>query len=109
MNQKLSASRRDEVAKIVPKLVECGRDVLFGDIWERPELSKRDRSLATLAVLITTSRPDQLKLHLAKGLENGLSRVEIGELITHLAFYAGWPSAMAAAHLAREVFEQVPE
>jgi 4-carboxymuconolactone decarboxylase len=105
----LSASRRDEVQKIVPKLVQCGKEVLYGDIWERPELSKRDRSLATLAVLISTSRPDQLKLHVAKGLENGLTRTEIGELITHLAFYVGWPSAMTAAHLVREVFEQIPE
>lgn len=99
-----SQSRRNEVKHIAPKLVECGQQVLFGDIWERKELSKRDRSLATIAVLVTSYRPDQLRLHLAKGLENGLTQQEIGELITHLAFYAGWPSAMAAAHIAKEVF-----
>ncbi len=102
-----SKSRRDQVATVVPKLVECGREILYGDIWERSQLSKRDRSLATIAVLVTNYRPDQLRLHLAKGLENGLTQEEIGELITHLAFYAGWPSAMTAAHLAKDVFAEI--
>src|SRR5690554_4279239 len=91
------SAKRERLRTTVPKLIECAENVLYGDIWERPELSKRDRSMITIAALITSYRPDQLKVHITRGLENGLTRIEIGELITHLAFYSGWASAMSAA------------
>jgi len=78
--------------------------VLFGDVWERPGLSKRDRSLATVSALVAMNRPDQLRSHLALARENGLTQEELIEAITHLAFYAGWPSAVSAVSVAKEVF-----
>lgn len=89
-----------------PKLAEVTDNVLYGDIWERPELSKRDRSLVTVAALIAMNRPDQLRSHLVKARENGLTQAEVVEAITHLAFYAGWPNAVNAIAVAREVFGQ---
>ena len=80
--------------------------MLYGDIWERPGLSKRDRSLVTVAALIAMNRPDQLRSHLRIARENGLTQEELIEAITHLAFYAGWPSAVTAVGVAREVFER---
>jgi 4-carboxymuconolactone decarboxylase len=88
-----------------PKLLELTDTVLFGDVWERPELSKRDRSLVTISALIALNRPDQLRRHLQRARDNGLTRDEIVETITHLAFYAGWPSAMTAVMIAKELFE----
>lgn len=87
-----------------PKLAELTDTVLFGDVWERSELSKRDRSLVTVAALVAMSRPDQLRAHLALALTNGVTEAEIAETITHLAFYAGWPSAVSAVAIAKEVF-----
>ena len=75
-----------------PKLVELTDGVLFDDVWERPELSKRDRSLITVAALVALNRPDQLRFHLARAVENGVKQQELIEAITHLAFYAGWPA-----------------
>ena len=89
-----------------PKLVELTDRVLFGDVWERPQLSKRDRSLATVSALIAMNRPDQLRFHLNKALENGLKKEELIEVITHLAFYSGWPNAMSAIMTAKEVFSK---
>ncbi|WP_035056473.1 (R)-mandelonitrile lyase [Andreprevotia chitinilytica] len=89
---------------VAPKLAELTDQVLFGDVWERPGLSKRDRSLATVSALIAMNRPDQLRSHIALALQNGLTRQELSELITHLAFYAGWPSAATGATAAKEVF-----
>jgi 4-carboxymuconolactone decarboxylase len=89
-----------------PKLVELTDNVLFGDVWERPELSKRDRSLVTVAALIAMNRPDQLRSHLARARENGVTQEELIEAITHLAFYSGWPNAMTAITVAKEVFQQ---
>jgi 4-carboxymuconolactone decarboxylase len=80
--------------------------VLFGDVWERPGLSKRDRSLATVAALVALHRPAQLRFHLDYGLQNGLSKEELIEVITHLAFYAGWPNAMSAIQVAKEVLSK---
>lgn len=87
-----------------PKLAELTDTVLFGDVWERSELSKRDRSLVTVAALIALNRPDQLRSHLALARTNGVTEAEIAETITHLAFYAGWPSAVSAVAIAKEVF-----
>jgi 4-carboxymuconolactone decarboxylase len=91
---------------IVPKFAELTDTVLFGDVWERPALSKRDRSLITVAVLTALYRTEQIRGHVGRALDNGLSRDEIGELITHVAFYAGWPTAVNAAQVAQQVFDQ---
>jgi 4-carboxymuconolactone decarboxylase len=88
-----------------PKLVSLTDDVLFGDIWERKELTPRDRSLITVAALITGGSSEQLPFHLNKAKENGLTETELKEVITHLAFYAGWPKAMSAITVAKQVFE----
>lgn len=85
------------------KLGELTNDVLFGDIWERSELSKRDRSLITVAALVSLYRQDQLAFHLAKALENGVTRAELIEAITHLAFYSGWPTAYTAIRFLEEI------
>ena len=89
-----------------PKLAELTTDVLFGDIWERTELSKRDRSLIVVAALTALYRTDQLRGHIGRALDNGVTREEIGEVITHLAFYAGWPCAVNAASVATQVFAE---
>ena len=89
-----------------PKLVQLTDDVLFGDVWERKELSKRDRSLITVAALVALNRPDQLRFHLGRAVENGAQEQELVEAITHLAFYAGWPSAMSAMTIAKEIFSK---
>jgi 4-carboxymuconolactone decarboxylase len=94
------------IGEFAPKLAEITDDVLYGDVWERPELSKRDRSLATVAALIALNRPDQLRSHLSIALKNGVTQEELIETITHLAFYAGWPNAVTAIGVAREVFGQ---
>jgi 4-carboxymuconolactone decarboxylase len=89
-----------------PKLAELTDNVLYGDIWERPGLSKRDRSLVTISALIALNRPDQLRSHIKVGLQNGLTKDEIVETITHMAFYSGWPSAVSAVAVAKEVFAE---
>lgn len=94
------------IGDFAPKLVDLTDRVLFGDVWERPELSKRDRSFATVAALIALNRPDQLRFHLSKAVENGVKKEELIELITHLAFYSGWPNAMTAIMIAKEVFSK---
>jgi 4-carboxymuconolactone decarboxylase len=91
---------------IAPKFAQLTDEVLFGDVWSRPGLSPRDRSLITVSALIAMNRPDQLRGHLARARENGLSDAELIEATTHLAFYAGWPSAVTAIGVAREVFKQ---
>jgi 4-carboxymuconolactone decarboxylase len=97
------------VGDFAPKLVELTDEVLFGDVWERPGLSKRDRSLITVAALVSLYRTDQMAFHLARALENGVTKDELIEAITHLAFYAGWPSAMTGILTAKSVFEQNAE
>lgn len=103
--QPSAPTARDVVRQVAPKLIDLSEKVLFGDVWERPGLSKRDRSLITVAALTAMYRTDQLPGHLERALANGVTREEIGELITHLAFYAGWPSAMTAGQIARRVFD----
>ena len=106
--------RRDEPASaaakllgaFAPKLVQLTEDVLFADVWERKELSKRDRSLITVAALVALNRPDQLRFHLGRAVENGVRAEELMETITHLAFYSGWPNAMTAMTIAREHFSK---
>jgi 4-carboxymuconolactone decarboxylase len=101
-NEQTPAQRA--IGDFAPKLVELTDEVLFGDIWERPELSPRDRSLITCAALITNGSTEQLHGHLARAKANGLTETELKEAIIHLAFYAGWPRAMSAITVAKEVF-----
>lgn len=89
-----------------PKLAELTDGVLYSDIWERPEISKRDRSLVTITALIALNRPDQLRSHIRLGLQNGLTKEEIVETITHMAFYSGWPSGVSAVAVAKDVFAE---
>ena len=98
------SASRDAVRDVVPKLVEISETVLFGDVWERPGLSKRDRSMITVASLVAMNRTEQLRGHLQRALDNGVTKDEISELITHMAFYAGWPCAMSGALVAKEIF-----
>ena len=97
---------RSAMSEVSPKLAELTADVLFGDVWERPELSKRDRSLITVATLVALYRTDQLRGHIRRALGNGVTKEEIGELINHIAFYAGWPTAANAVQVAKEVFDE---
>ena len=94
------------IGDFAPKLAELTDNVLYRDVWERPELSKRDRSLVTVAALIAMNRPEQLRSNLVKARENGVKQEEVVETITHLAFYAGWPNAVTAIAVAKEVFEK---
>src|SRR3954465_11082616 len=87
-----------------PALVGFTDDVLFGDVWKRPDLSPKERSLVTVAALTTSGNTDQLVSHLDYAKQNGNSEAELIEAITHLAFYAGWPKAMAAMIVAKRVF-----
>ena len=93
-------------ADVAPALAGYTDAILFGEVWERPGLSKRDRSLITVAALVALYRTNELPGHLKRALDNGVSRDELVELITHLAFYAGWPAAATAVAIARRVFEE---
>jgi 4-carboxymuconolactone decarboxylase len=94
------------IGDFAPKLVSLTDDVLFGDVWARTELSPRDRSLVTVAALITGGNTEQLGGHLDRARRNGLTEDELKEVIIHLAFYAGWPRAMSAVRVAKHVFER---
>jgi 4-carboxymuconolactone decarboxylase len=94
---------------VAPGLVQYTTDVLFRDLWLRPALAPRDRSLVTISALIANGQAAQLTSHLNLGLDNGLTQAEAGEVITHLAFYVGWPNAFSAVSVAKEVFEKRPK
>ena len=96
---------RKRFGGIAPALDDYTDRVLFGDVWERPGLSKRDRSLITVATLVALYRTNELPFHLKKALDHGISRDELIELMTHLAFYSGWPTAASALAVAKRVFE----
>ncbi|MGH2549287.1 MAG: carboxymuconolactone decarboxylase family protein [Thermomicrobiales bacterium] len=93
------------LGNFAPKLVELTDTVVFGDVWERPGLSKRDRSLITVAALVALYRANELPIHLNRAVANGVTQDELIEAITHLAFYAGWPCGMSAMTIAKSVFE----
>ena len=95
---------RDNIRATAPKLIKLTEEVIYDDMWEREELSKRDRSLITLSALIAMGRERQLTGDLNRALDNGVTREEIIETITHLAFYSGFPTAITAATIAKEVF-----
>ena len=105
MSREPSGAER-KFGDFAPKLVQLTDDVLFADVWERKELSKRDRSLITVAALVALNRPDQLRFHLGRAVENGVKEQELVETITHLAFYSGWPNAMSAMTIAKELFSK---
>jgi 4-carboxymuconolactone decarboxylase len=100
------AHKKPTVYEFIPKLGQLRNDVLFGDVWEDPALSKRDRSLATVAILAALYRTDEMRGHMRRALENGVTEAELKGLITHVAFYAGWPCAVNAGRVAVEVFGQ---
>lgn len=87
-----------------PALVHFTDNVLFGEVWTRPQLSPRDRSLITVAALTAGGNAEQLTFHLQHAKDNGVSEEELIEAITHLAFYAGWPKAFSAMAVAKQVF-----
>lgn len=99
-------AHKSPFADVAPALADYTDDVLFGDVWKRPGLSPRDRSLITVVCLISLYRTNELPFHLKRALENGITRDELAEVITHLAFYAGWPPASTAVRIARKVFEE---
>lgn len=106
MPEEIVAPQREALREFAPQLVKYTEEVIFGDLWEREELSRRDRSLVTITALVALGRAEQLPIHLKRGLNNGLTKEEIIEAITHLAFYSGWPTAMSAATIAKREFEQ---
>jgi 4-carboxymuconolactone decarboxylase len=97
---------KSPLAEFAPKLVELTEKVLFADVWERPQLSKRDRSLITCAALVALGKTEQMNFHFPRALENGVTEQELVELITHLAFYAGWPAAISAATKAKDLLKR---
>lgn len=88
------SAAQQAIGDVAPKLADLTDEVLFGDVWEREGLSKRDRSLVTVSALAALYRGDQLDFHLGFAMDNGLTEAELAEALTHLAFYAGWPNAM---------------
>ena len=102
-NEEPSSAQR-LLGDFAPALVGFTDDVLFGEVWKRTELSPKERSLVTVAALTTSGNTDQLVFHLDYAKQNGNSEEELIEAITHLAFYAGWPKAMAAMTIAKRVF-----
>jgi len=103
MNEKRSVLP-GALGTFAPKLVELTDDVLFGDVWAREPLGRRERSLITVAALVALNRPEQLRFHLGLAIRNGLTQEELVEALTHLAFYAGWPLAINALLTAQELF-----
>ena len=99
---------RNPFTDIAPALADYTERVLFGDVWQRPGLTPRARSLITGAALVALYRTNELPVHLRKAMQNGVSRAELIELITHLAFYSGWPTANTAVSIARQLFDQTP-
>jgi len=98
----------EQFGQITPSLVQYTTDVLFRDLWLRPELAPRDRSLVTVSALVATGQVAQITYHLNRAMDNGLTREEAGEVLGHLAFYAGWPNAFSAAPIVKDVIEKRP-
>ncbi len=101
----MAQSGKMTVYELIPQLGKLRDEVLFGDVWEQPELTKRDRSLITVAVLTALYRTEELSGHMRRALDNGVTQDELRGLITHLAFYAGWPTAVNAGRVALEIFD----
>jgi 4-carboxymuconolactone decarboxylase len=103
-----SARTASPFGDIAPALAKITDEVLFGEVWDRPGLSARDRSLVTVASLISLYRVNELPFHLRRALDNGVTRQELAELVTHLAFYSGWPTASTAIGVLRQVLAETP-
>jgi 4-carboxymuconolactone decarboxylase len=101
-----AATVERQFGKVAPALVQCTTDILFRDLWLRPDLAPRDRSLVTVSALIASGQVAQVPFHLNRAMDNGLTQAQAAEVITHLAFYAGWPNAMSALPVAKDVFEK---
>ncbi len=107
MSGKKPDAARKAFGHIAPKFAEITDEVLFGDVWERSELSPRDRSLITVTTLIALYRTNEMPYHMKRALQNGVTKEELVEMITHIAFYAGWPVANTAIAAAQRVFDEV--
>ncbi|MBY6089079.1 carboxymuconolactone decarboxylase family protein [Maritimibacter alkaliphilus] len=109
LNEEAEAAREETVqsnfANVSPGVVATTRDILFNDLWLRPDLAPRDRSLVTVAALIAAGQPEQMTFHLNRAMDNGLTQEEAGAMLSHLAFYAGWPKVFSAMPVAKQVFE----
>ena len=103
------SAQRNRIQPHFPALVDDTNNIIYGDLWERPGLSKRDRSIVTVAALVASHRPMQLKTHVKRALGNGVTKEEIAEIVTHLAYYAGWPAVMTAAQTAVDAYEDDTE
>jgi 4-carboxymuconolactone decarboxylase len=110
LNEKAEADRAarvgEQFAKVAPGVVQYTTDVLFRDLWLRPDLAPRDRSLVTVSALVASGQVAQIPYHLNRAMDNGLTQEQAGEALTHLAFYAGWPNTFSALPVAKEVFEK---
>jgi 4-carboxymuconolactone decarboxylase len=106
--EKRATAVGQQFGKVAPGLVQNTTDVLFRDLWLRPDLAPRDRSLVTVSALIASGQSAQITYHLNRAMDNGLTPEEAGELVTHLAFYAGWPNAFSALPVVKEVIEKRP-
>jgi 4-carboxymuconolactone decarboxylase len=100
------SNARKAFGDIAPALAQYTDEVLFGDVWKRPGLSPRDRSLVTVSALVAGYRTNEMPFHMKRALENGVTKDELIEAITHLAFYSGWPTASSALLIARRVFDE---
>ncbi|MDV3456502.1 carboxymuconolactone decarboxylase family protein [Sphingomonas sp. HF-S4] len=101
-----SGAKGSELSEVAPAFVEMTDRVLYGEVWEREGLSKRDRSLLTVASLMTANRHQQLEAHLGLALDNGVTQEELGEVLLHLAFYASWPAAVTASRMLVDVVKK---
>ena len=101
-------SKSDDVRTVAPALEKYSQEVILGDLWKRPGLSRRDRSIVTVSALIANGQTAQLTPHLNRAMDNGLTQTEASETITQLAFYVGWPNVFSAMPVAKDVFEKRP-
>jgi 4-carboxymuconolactone decarboxylase len=107
--EKRAAAVEQQFGKVAPGIVQYTADVLFRDLWLRPDLAPRDRSLVTVSALIANCQVAQIPYHLNRAMDHGLTQAQAAEVITHLAFYVGWPNAFSALPAAKEVFEKRPQ
>jgi 4-carboxymuconolactone decarboxylase len=105
---KRAAAVEQQFGNVAPGIVQYTTDVLFRDLWLRPDLAPRDRSFATISALIASGQVAQITYHLNRAMDNGLTQEQAGEVVTHLAFYAGWPNAFSALPVVKDVFEKRP-
>lgn len=113
LNEAAEAQRAERVGQqfgaVAPGIVHYTTDILFRDLWLRPDLAPRDRSLVTVSALIASGQVAQIPYHLNRAMDGGLTQAQAAEVITHLAFYAGWPNAFSALPVAKDVFEKRPK